>query len=175
MPGDEPASSLIKQTLYDNAVLVTRFVSMLSQGKNVPAKVYATYFRCLDRYVGNPLLECNNPLAVILNMAERVVRGNLQVPGEVPPWFARHFTIGRTALERARWQRAEEIVHDRVSERLWPMAVLLFDSPDGYNFRSPQSRERARHWSSLLGIPQAEVRKRIDQIRKQIHRGREGR
>ena len=174
MPGDDPAP-LIKQTLYDNAVLVTRFVSMLSQGKNVPAQVHATYFRCLDRYLSNPLLDCRNPLAVILNMAERVVRGTLQVPGEVPPAFARHFTVGRTAVERAQWQLVEEIVHDRVSERLWPMAVLLFDSQHGYDFRSMESRERTRLWSSLLGIPQAEVRKRIDQIRRQINRGREGR
>jgi hypothetical protein len=172
MKSEGDAASLIRESFHKNPVLIARFISMISRDKNVAALVLATYWRCRDRYRNNPSLTCRNPMRVILNMAESVVRGNMQAPRTVPEKFAEHFTVGRNAVELAEWRQVEMLVHSHVTESLWGTASLLFNSGEPYDFRSVECRALTRQWASWLNKSIRDVKRDINQVRQEIKRGR---
>lgn len=172
MAGDDPAS-LIGRALADNPVLITRMVSMRAPGEDAPALVYATYMACLTHFRENPELVCSNPLATIIRTAGWVIQGLVQVPGEkrAPEKMAKLFITGRDAAERTYWRRVEKMVHEHVEDRLWTVATLLFHTNKTYDPRSPEWKDRVKHWGSLLDTSGVEVRKSIEAIEDQIAKG----
>jgi hypothetical protein len=104
-------------------------------------------------------------------MAERVVRGNLRAEGDVPINFIERFVVADSPELVQQWHDWEKFVHRTVDEDLWPLAALFFGS--AFRFRSRESKEQIDLWSSLLSWPRSRIRKGIDEILKQIDRGRE--
>jgi hypothetical protein len=174
MAEDDSSASRIERTMLERAVSITRFISVIGRGKNVQSLVYVTYMRCVTDCDTYPDRKVDNPLAKIIRTARNAVQGDLEEPAAVPPEFAKYFVVGRDAADAADWAIKESAIHERVGEELWPTAALLYDNPVAYHFRSADSQAMTRVWASLLGLPTAIVRKEIDEIHRQIDRGREG-